>query len=385
MELCISLVVQKLFHRLSRRKMTTDRVKQVADMGLVHIEQGLGYIHSGGPEREAIYALDCVVLHAVVEKTDLDIVQRSFSNQVKFRKLNTPAKKTTSNMLWVMDRKAKVAAICLENEEFGLLQKKCKEAFQAGSGLAVKKFVFIFLFQVILPHLGHMQLKREQFPLELACATTVHDCIGNTESSVATSLDDKPENHMWARSMLFTLLTRVERLSQLCLCGFSPQNLRHLLRLRTFWHAAADDWCFKVNLLKTKPNPPLPPPRGPFYELPLQGLPPPMVNVVYILESKAHLVCYVGSTDNADRRLSQHNAKRGSVETAWTQDWVMKACIMGFQSGRPGREDAFRVESQLRHKPLLPRLSFTEWVRLAHFLVDEQNFSRASPLWILLL
>ena len=182
--------------------------------------------------------------------------------------------------------------------------------------------------------------------------------------------------------MLFTLLTRVERLNQITFCGFSPENLRELLKLKTYWHASVDDWCFKVNLLKTLPNPPPPIPEPSFYDAAIQGLPPHGVNTVYIIESKEHSICYVGSTGTAQRRLSQHNAKRGALETAWTQDWVMKACILGFTTGQEGRGDAYRVESLLRRKPLVPHPLFFEWLRMAQYLVEELNADRAIPLWV---
>ena len=90
------------------------------------------------------------------------------------------------------------------------------------------------------------------------------------------------------------------------------------------------------------PRSPLP---GAFYKATPQGLPPPNVNIVYILESQVHLACYVGSTDNAFGWLRQHNAKRVAVKTAWTEDWVMKTCVMGFMVGRECRAYAYMVET----------------------------------------
>ena len=115
--------------------MAAERRDIVKDLGLVHLEQGLDLIFGLNESREKLYTLDCLVLHAVVEKTDLDLAQRSLPpSMTKYRKVNLPAKKTTSNMLWVIDRVGKMAAICLDPEVFGTVAKKCKEAFQPGQG-----------------------------------------------------------------------------------------------------------------------------------------------------------------------------------------------------------------------------------------------------------
>ena len=96
-----------------------------------------------------------------------------------------------------------------------------------------------------------LQLKRERIPLELGCATTVHNSQGDTCTSIATSADDQWQHRMWSRQMLFTLLTMVERLCQITFVGFNADNISSLLRLRTHWHADADTWCQKVNLLRS--------------------------------------------------------------------------------------------------------------------------------------
>ena len=77
---------------------------------------------------------------------------------------------------------------------------------------------------------GNLQLKRKQFPLVLACVFTIHASQGGTEMAIATYVDNCWENQLWSRDMLFTLLTRVQRLSDIYLVGnFSRSSLAELL------------------------------------------------------------------------------------------------------------------------------------------------------------
>lgn len=237
--------------------------------------------------------------------------------------------------------------------------------------------------QVTLLHRASLQLKREQFPLELACATTVHDSQGDTCTCIATSADDRWQNRMWSRQMLFTLLTRVERMNQIYFAGYNQLNLRSLLRLRTHWHRAADEWCNKVNLIDSKVPAPSTTLPVQFYDSSAESLPPPGVNLVYILESQGTRACYVGGTDNILRRLQEHNSRRGAVMTAWTQDWRVKACILGFATGDQGLSHVKNCETKLQHLAPVPHLPLHEWIRLAHFMVERENCKPLrTPLWI---
>lgn len=60
------------------------------------------------------------------------------------------------------------------------------------------------------------QLQRTQLPLELAAAQTIHGAQGETEPLIATSM----AYHMWQKEMLFTLLTRVEKLNHIYIVAY---------------------------------------------------------------------------------------------------------------------------------------------------------------------
>ena len=84
---------------------------------------------------------------------------------------------------------------------------------------------------------GNLQLKRKQFPLVLACVFTIHASQGGTEMAIATYVDNTWQNQLWSRDMLFTLLTRVQRLSDIYLVGsFNHSSLALLLSQQSWWY-----------------------------------------------------------------------------------------------------------------------------------------------------
>lgn len=113
-----------------------NRIQAVMEETIVSLEQGIGYVLGDGPERHELYALDCIVLHAVVKSTEMEVGVKAWGPPQKQRKTSSaPPSKATSKMLWVMDRKGRPAAVALSDEVWGHLQKKCPEAFQAGTGV----------------------------------------------------------------------------------------------------------------------------------------------------------------------------------------------------------------------------------------------------------
>jgi len=97
----------------------------------------------------------------------------------------------------------------------------------------------------------------------------------------------------------------------------SVKILLFLLRQATYWHSTADEWVDSYNLLASttsSSSSSLSSTESPHNDAPvsssLVAVPPAQVNVVYVLQSAASRVVYIGSTDNMYKRLRQHNAKK---------------------------------------------------------------------------
>jgi putative endonuclease len=66
--------------------------------------------------------------------------------------------------------------------------------------------------------------------------------------------------------------------------------------------------------------------------------------VVYALYNRSVQKIYIGQTENIERRLVEHNAKRGNHFTAKVQgEWELV-----YQESVPTRSDALRREKQLK-------------------------------------
>lgn len=210
------------------------------------------------------------------------------------------------------------------------------------------------------------QLRRNQLPLELACANTIHGCQGDTLSAVATTIDDAKENHMWSRLMLFTLLTRVQNMRDIYFVGsFSEPALRRLLHQRTYWHAEVDWWLRQRDLLHPacSADPFFDPPPPPFYH-PSIAVAPDGLPVVYVIYSTSVQRHYVGYTDCMSNRLRLHRAGLAAKATLNVKDWEAKAYVTGFLPTVNGLQSAkalaLEFESRTQKKRYLPHPGFDQ-------------------------
>lgn len=215
-----------------------------------------------------------------------------------------------------------------------------------------------------------MQLRRLQFPLKLAAAETIHSMQGITVPRLAMYLDDDFRHMMWSRAMLFSILTRVQRLSDLWICGFSEDVLLALLGSRTAWHGEVDAWLDSANIMAPAPNAlrrtglslgMLPALR--FQHEQSLTLPPSGLVVVYVLQSLSG-PWYVGWTDNMVFRLGRHNAGM-CLASRHCKDWLLRAYVHNF--GGCSRAEqvclARRLEWQLQHG-IWNRNSLLDWAQL---------------------
>lgn len=236
---------------------------------------------------------------------------------------------------------------------------------------------------------GSRRARRRQLPLELAAASTIHDVQGQTVAALATYLDAEPEHALWSRSMLFTLFTRVGRLSDIHLVG-PPAEMRgilaSLLRHHTSWHAEVDVWLQHSNLLCR------PPVTASSYSTPSDfafvvpsaiQLQPPGVNVAYLIESLHGNVWYAGSTNNMQGRLYEHNIGH-TLMTANHRDWRYILVVRGFEGGSGGLHTARLFEQQVKNRrahrrdrlqfEALFRVVIAEWRRDGRARLELESF-----------
>ena len=232
-------------------------------------------------------------------------------------------------------------------------------------------------------------LRRQQFPLELAVATTIHDIQGATIAILATYLDDNPDHLLWSRTMLFTLLTRAESLSGIYIVGYDEGVLRGLLQHRTSWHAEVDDWIRQRNVfahLHENSHATSDDPLGDlaFHQPEGAIFYPRGTNVAYHIESVGTGEIYPGSTNYMARRIRQHNGQLSppTLQTRHRRERQFVHIIQGFPPGGDGRRLARWFETELQQRAfrgadrlereLLARTLAAEWGRAgrANLTVD---------------
>lgn len=208
--------------------------------------------------------------------------------------------------------------------------------------------------------------RRLQYPLKPFVAITVHRSMGCTLPSVCAKLsliDSK--DHLWLRSQLYTLFSRVERLENIILIGNITSILaviRHLLVkpqqfdqyvhevLKSFesiqpptYFSSLNQNVSNVNLITS----------WPFHTstLPL----PDTSNIggcVYLLCSMRNSnICYIGQTTSIVRRIQEHNRRQGSKSTRdpYLLPWICVAIITGFDAPE-ARLHRLRVERMWKNQ-----------------------------------
>ena len=188
---------------------------------------------------------------------------------------------------------------------------------------------------------GSVQLKRVQFPLELCVATTIHDIQGTTAQRIATHGDANWRPLIWSRLMLFTLLTRVQRLSDITICNFDRGIVRASLQHRTAWHKEVDAWLVVANVLPQYVGAHMNVDMEEvcealdvmggerFFEGLVMELPPMHTFLPYVTQSAKRKGLYVGWTDNMADRLRNHNRGKCTM-TMHNRYWELKAYVYGF-------------------------------------------------------
>ena len=233
-----------------------------------------------------------------------------------------------------------------------------------------------------------VKAKRKQYALVLNIASTIHSAIGHTVDGIATDLT---ESSLWERAMVVVLLSRVTTVSQIIFVGDKSKNIDIIidgLRKRNQYdeymnhvvdvlHRATDDRIesipFRVSVHPFRPK-----------DIPL---PTDTSGVVYMLTSaKNYHTVYVGFTQDMPRRLKQHNAGYGAIQSCdpLKRPWVLIGYIAGFCGDRTKMRAAEvcwqNIIAQIRPASPLEALGLGNLVINNHFpghgLVLVQEISR---------
>ena len=219
-------------------------------------------------------------------------------------------------------------------------------------------------------HCGGKQLRRRQFPLELAVASSIHDAQGMTLPHLATHLDADSRHAMWSRMMAFTLFTRAERLRGIWLVNYDRNEMLRVLQHRTAWHGEVDVWLRQNDLLRA----PLPrdieiPQDYAFTLRDTVPMHPPGITVVYVVKSLRTDAMYVGFTNNMRYRLHVHNSA-GCARTSGASDWHYIFVVTGFEAGWTGLRQARKFEGRVQHSHA-HRHDLSDLGLLLRHLIDE--------------
>ena len=219
-------------------------------------------------------------------------------------------------------------------------------------------------------HYGEKQLRRRQFPLQVAVASSIHDAQGMTLPHLATHLDADSRHPMWSRMVAFTLFTRAERPRGIWLVNYDRNEMLHVLQHRTAWHGEVDVWLRQNDLLRARLPRDIEIPLG--YAFTLRDtvpMHPPGITVVYVVKPLSTDAMYVGFTNNMRYRLHVHNSG-GCACTSGAADWHYLFVATGFEAGWTRLRQARKFEGRFHHSHAR-RHDLNDSGSLLRHLIDE--------------
>ena len=130
-----------------------EKITSISDITLVTIDEGtelqLSSTHPDPEKRKAdkSLGLDCAILHVTDDAVD---IEASYSKnvpaayrQAKRIPISGTVKKTVPKMVFVMDSKGAIGAVCLDVPTAGQLLTHAPETFQAGQGHVALSIFFL--------------------------------------------------------------------------------------------------------------------------------------------------------------------------------------------------------------------------------------------------
>ena len=183
-----------------------------------------------------------------------------------------------------------------------------------------------------------LKVRRKQYGMKLHVSSTIHSAIGHSLNKIATEF--AKGSKIWEKAMVVVLISRVSNAKDLIFVGDKEQNIRALvdgLRVRDQY----DEYMNHVvdvltNATSSHPSQPLVLSNHPFRPKDIQ-LPQDKSGIVYMLVSAQDArACYVGYTQNMEKRLKSHNSGLGSKESCdpAKRPWALFAYVVGFVHDR---------------------------------------------------
>ena len=176
--------------------------------------------------------------------------------------------------------------------------------------------------------------RRNQFPLKLFVASTIHKTMGETLPKVATQIVGGNHYSLWLSEQLYVIASRVRRLCDITFVGCVDQNqeaIKNLLTKQSQWALLTNAILNSITLSNVFV------PQSDVHPFPSSAVPPPSCDTgfCYLLQSAPqpqHF--YIGSTMSLKRRLREHNSGMGSnfTNVIARRPWILVAFVNGFSS-----------------------------------------------------
>jgi len=185
---------------------------------------------------------------------------------------------------------------------------------------------------------GSKVLRRYHIPAVMAFVDTCHAVQGTDQEHGIGFYIDNSFNSAWARSILYTLLSRARHLSKLYLLSYVQNSLRAILMQRLPVMAQIDDWVYSHDGIRTNCT------SRPRFRRLYQPIPqaqyPAHQHLAYCV-ANCRGDTYIGYTEDCVRRIQSHNlpgSSRPYLMDFVPAGWLLMAWVGPFDSQADAEE-----------------------------------------------